>query len=139
MNKNVRNEHEDASSDPVRRYSTILNAYKGALGQLSSQLRTIMGDLVNNPEKLKAYEQIIIDMIANIERLGRSPPGWSFQKSKVIQNLEKAQEELGKAQYFLTFRKSNPRVSAESVNHIHPCRRYLDLAASLMVLRKSRA
>ncbi len=137
--KIVENEYGDGSPDPVQQYRAIINAYKEYLKQLSHILRkTTLGDLVNNPEKLNEYEQIIIDVIANIELLGRSPPGWNFKKSEVIQNLENAQVELGKAQYFLTYRESNPVASAESLKHIHPCRSHLDLAASKMVLRKSR-
>lgn len=134
-----KNEYGDRSSDPVQQYQNILDAYKENIERLSQIFRKTSRDLVKDPEALNVYEHEIIGIRGNIERLGSSPPGWSFQKSKVIQNLEKAQEELAKMQFFLTYRKSNPHASAESVNHINPCRRHLDLAASLMVLRKSRA
>jgi hypothetical protein len=132
-------EYEVGSPDPIKQFKAIINAYKEDLKQLSQILRkTTLRDLVNNPEKLNEYEQIIIDVIGNIELLGRSPPGWNFKKSEVIQNLENAQVELGQAQYFLTYRESNPQASAESLKHIHPCRRHLDLAASGMILKKSK-
>ena len=136
--RNIESQHEAGSSDSIQEHKTDLDAYREAVEQLSNILRkATLGELVKNPEKLNDYEQIIIDVRDNVERLGRSPPE-NFKKSQVIQNLENAQEDLAQVQYFLTFKDSNPQVSAESVKHIHPCRRHLDLAASLMVPKEKR-
>jgi hypothetical protein len=139
--KSIGNEHEADLPASVQEYQKTLSAYRGGIEGLALILKkTTFRKLTENPKKLQAYEEIIIDTIEKVENLGRSPPSWVFKKSEVIKNLQNAQVELGKAQHFLSYAKSDPRVSVDSMNHIHPCQGYLDLAASLMVIvqRKKR-
>ena len=115
------------SSTASQRYLAQIYPYREIILQVSQQfLETSPYELASNHGKLQNYDKQIVDVMRNLENLGRAPPGVKFDKQAVLKALKKAREELGMALYIL----DNPdrEKGSKGIKNLTPCRDYLIVA-----------
>ena len=115
------------TSEAAQQYLVQIYSYRGIILQISQQLLdTSLYTLASNQIRLENYEKQIIDVIRNLEYLGRAPAGVKFNKRAVLGALNNARDELGMALFLLN--TSDPEKAAKGVKNITRCRGYLNLA-----------
>ncbi len=143
MKRDYNNEQDyiSKSSSADEEYSKKFNTYKDQIKTLKKLIEKIpLAKLARDLEKLEEFEEEIREVKQNINDLEKSSPSFNFnKKSQVIQNLDKARTELGKAQFLAGgYKDSNPKAASDSVEHIIPCCDYLGLAVDAMILTPKR-